>query len=127
MLVDCCVVIIAREDVWEARPEILHSDADTSGRRRRMREPDSGCERFFGTFFYIFFGQDFLALANVFSDVDTSGSEAESGYERCRDCTDITLHRHHCHRRSTCFKLSDFFARKQRLIQSFAQKFFGPF
>ena len=64
---------------------------------------------FLATFLQKFsFAEIFLAAANLFSDADTSGREADSGYERCRDCTDITLHRHPCHRRSTWFKLSDF-------------------
>ena len=77
----------------------------------RLRMWKIFCDKFFGLFFAkILFCRDFLAAANLFSDADTSGREADSGYERCRDCTDITLHRHHsdCHRRSTCFKLSDF-------------------
>ena len=51
----CAMSVAAQEDVWEARPQILHSDADTSGRRRRNRR-----------------------------------RKEDSGYERLRDCTDIT-------------------------------------
>lgn len=101
-------------------------EEEEEGTRLRMQK--IFCDNFFATFLQKFcFAEIFLAAANLFSDADTSGREADSGYERCRDCTDITLHRHHCHRRSTCSKLSDFLQENRDSLVFPREGFSAPF